>query len=217
MKKLSIAIITALLTVFGETNASAQIDNTSAKTILDGVSATMKAYTTMKIEFTYSMYNAKTKINDSKTGIIQIKGAKYNLTVGGQIVFCDGKTVWTYIVDDNEVNINNASTQEDATNPTTILNNYALNFKPKWIKEVVEGGKTIAVIDMTPIKGKSYSRVRLNIDKVAKQIRSTVIYDKNGSTYTYSVTKFTPNFPMAETLFTFNKALYPGVEENDMR
>lgn len=216
MKKMKIIGLSVLLLSVFSFKASAQ-DDTKAKTILDGVSATMKAYTTMKIEFTYTMVNAKTKVNESKNGVIQIKGAKYHLEIGGQIVFCNGTTVWTYLKDENEVNINNASTQEDATNPTTILNNYSVNFKPKWIKDVVEGGKTIAVIDMTPIKGKSYSKVRLNIDKVAKQITSTTIYDKNGSTYTYKVTKFTSNLPMAETLFTFNKADYPGVEENDMR
>lgn len=197
--------------------ADAQIDNPQTKIIIDGVSATMKAYTTMKIEFTYTMFNAKTNVNNSKTGVIQIKGAKYNLAIGEQIVFCDGKTVWTYLVDEKEVNINNVSTQEDATNPTTILNNYSLNFKPKFIKEVVEGGKTITVIDMAPIKGRSYSKVRLNIDKTAKQITSTIVYDKNGTTYTYKVTKFTANLAMPDTLFTFNKASYPGVEENDMR
>lgn len=192
-------------------------DDTKAKTILDGVSATMKAYTSMKIEFTYTMVNTKTNVNESKSGVIQIKGSKYHLEIGGQTVFCDGSTVWTYLKDENEVNINNVSSQEDAINPTTILSNYTSNFKPKWIKDVVEGGKTIAVIDMTPIKGKSYYKVRLNIDKTAKQIKSTIVYDKNGSTYTYKVNNFTANLAMAEAIFTFNKASYPGVEENDMR
>ena len=82
---------------------------------------------------------------------------------------------------------------------------------------MVEGGKTIAVIDMTPIKGKSYYKVRLYINKSVKQISSSTIYDKNGSEYSYKVTKFTTNVAMADTIFTFNKANYPGVTENDMR
>jgi outer membrane lipoprotein-sorting protein len=218
MKTIKILTLSVLLISICGLRANAQIDDSKAKTILDGVSAQMKAYSSMKIEFTYSMTNAKTNVNESKSGVIQIKGSKYRLEVGGQIVFCDGKTVWTYLKDDKEVNINNVSTQEDAVNPTTILNNYATNFKPKLINDkLVEGGKTIAVIDLTPIKGKSYYKVRLNIDKAAQQIASTIVYDKNGSTYTYTITKFTSNSAMDDTMFTFNKADYPGVEENDMR
>ena len=217
MKKIEIFALSLFTLVFCGIKSNAQIDDTKAKTTLDAVSAKMKSYTTMKIDFTYSMVNDKTKVNESKSGTIQIKGSKYHLEIGGQIVFCDATTVWTYLKDDNEVNVNNASTQEDATNPTTILNNYSKNFKPKFIKEEVQGGKTIAVIDMTPIKAKSYYKVRLNIDKIAQQIVSTSVYDKNGSTYTYTVTKFASNLPMADALFTFVKANYPGVQVNDMR
>jgi outer membrane lipoprotein-sorting protein len=217
MKKIKYLMLSALFISISGLKVNAQIDDSKAKATLDGVSAKMKSYTTMKIDFSYTMVNTKTNVNESKTGTIQIKGNKYHLEVGGQIVFCDGKTVWTYIKDDNEVNVNNVSIQEDAINPTSILNNYATNFKPKWIKEMVDGGKTIEVVDMTPIKGKSYYKVRLNIDKVAQQITSTIVYDKNGSTYTYTVSNFTSNLPMDEALFTFNKANYPNVEVNDMR
>ena len=217
MKKLHYMLLPFLFIALCGLKVNAQIDDSKAKATLDGVSSKMKSYTTMKIEFSYTMLNTKTNVNETKSGTIQIKGNKYHLEVGGQIVFCDGKTVWTYIKDDNEVNINNVSTQEDAINPTTILNNYSLNYKPKWIKEVIDGGKTIEIIDLTPLKGKSYYKVRLNIDKVAQQITSTIVYDKNGSTYTYTISKFTSNLTMDDAIFTFNKANYPNVETNDMR
>lgn len=217
MKKIGIMMIAVIFFGFTSIRTNAQIVDTKAKAILDSCSATMKAYTTMKIEFTYTMTNTKTNVNETKAGVIQIKGSKFRLEIGGQIVFCDGKTKWTYIKDDNEVTIDNASTSDEAINPTNILNNYSLNYKAKWIKEVIEGAKAVAVVDMTPIKGKSYSKVRLNIIKSTKQISSTTVYDKNGSEYCYKVTKFTTNVAMADTIFTFNKASYPGVTENDMR
>lgn len=192
-------------------------DDTKATTILNAASTKMKSYSTMKIEFTYSMVNTKTKVNETKAGTIQIKGDKYRLEVGGQIVFCDGKTVWTYIKDDNECNINDASTQEDAVNPLSILNNYSKNFKAKYIKDMVQNAKTYQIVDLTPIKGKSYSKIRLAIDKATSQISSSILYDKNGTTYTYLITKFTTNTAMADSLFTFVATNYPGVEVNDMR
>ncbi|NTW32232.1 MAG: outer membrane lipoprotein carrier protein LolA [Bacteroidetes bacterium] len=215
MKKLSIIESFFLIFYFCGFSLFAQ-DNSNAIKILDAVSAKMKAYTSMKIEFTYTMANAKTKVNESKIGTIQVKGAKYRVEVGGQIIFCDGKTVWTYLKDEKEVNVNNVSGQEDAI-PTTILNNYSKNYKPKFIKDAVEGGKTISIIDLTPLKTKSYYKVRIYIDKTSQQVTNTIIYDKNGSTYTYKVNKFTTNLVLAETIFSFSKTDYPGVEVNDMR
>lgn len=215
MKNLkSIALILTLFLISASINAQ---DDTKATTILNGVSTKMKSYTSMKIEFSYNMTNTKTGVNETKTGTIQVKGSKYRLEIGGQIVFCDGSTVWTYLEDDEEVNINNVSAQEDAVNPTTILNNYATNFKTKYIKESVELGKTYQVIDLTPLKTKSYFKVRLYIDNTLQQIASTIIYDKNGSTYSYIVTKFTTNLTMDDSIFTFNTKDYPDVEVNDMR
>lgn len=211
----SIALIFAI--VFSSSAKISAQDDTKATTILDGVSTKMKSYTSMKIEFSYNLSNTKTSVNETKTGTIQVKGSKYRIELGGQIVFCDGTTVWTYIEDDEEVSINNVSTQEDAVNPTTILNNYATNFKPKYIKESVEMGKTYQIIDLTPLKTKSYYKVRLYIDNTLQQIASTIIYDKNGSTYTYIVSKFTTNLTMADSLFTFSAADYPDAEINDMR
>lgn len=216
MKTLKSIVFIIIFLFFCLGKISAQ-DDTKATTILDGVSTKMKSYISMKIEFSYNLSNTKTSVNETKTGTIQVKGSKYRIEISGQIVFCDGITVWTYIEDDDEVNINNVSAQDDAVNPTTILNNYATNFKPKYIKETVELGKTYQVIDLTPLKTKSYYKVRLYIDNTLQQIASTIIYDKNGSTYTYIVTKFTSNLTMDDSLFTFNKADYPDVEENDMR
>ncbi len=217
MKRINIFLLSFLFIGLLNNNAFTQIDDTKAQTMLDAVSAKMKGYSTMKIAFTYTIINTKSNINESKSGTIQVKGSKYHLDIGSQKVFCNGTTVWTYLKDENEVNINSVSTQDDAVNPTTILNNYKANFKAKFIKEVVEGGKTLMVIDLTPIKGKSYFKVRLNIDKTAKEIVSSIIYDKNSTTYTYKINSLTSNVTLSDDLFTFNKTKYPGVEENDMR
>lgn len=216
MKKLLYFSLTAMMICFFSMSSFAQ-DDTKAKAVLDGASAKMKTYKTMKIEFTYAMANTQKNINESKTGTIQIKGNKYKLDISGQVVFCNGTTVWTYIPDDEEVNVNNASTQEDAINPLNLLNNYSANFKAKLIKEIVIGTKSVYVIDMTPLKGKSYYKVRLNIEKSSQQIVSTIVYDKNGSTYTITVTKLTTDLEMLDTMFNFNTADYPGVDVNDMR
>ena len=213
MKRLHLILLVFSLTIL---TSFAQVD-TKAKGILDGLSAKIKTYTSMQIDFTQSMVNTKDKINTSQSGKAILKGDKYNLTLKSQTVICDGKTVWTYLKDANEVNIDNVSTDEDAVSPAKIFKIWEKGFKYKFIKEEVQAGVNVQIIDLTPIKGKSYFKVRLTIDKAKQQLLSSSIYEKNGTTFTYKITKFVPNIATTDAQFTFNKANYPKVQVNDMR
>ena len=209
MKKLLFLVIIAVLNVA----AFAQSDK-KATAILDEVSVKTKAYKTIKIEFTYAMDNAKQKIHDKFKGTLLSKGDKYKLTAAGQDVISDGKTVWTYLKDTKEVQINNVGEDDDSFTPTKLLSGYSKDFKSKFIEE--KGNEQY--IELYPLKkGKSFTKVQLIIDKSKKQISRFVIYDRNGSTFTYLVDKFVTDQPIADNVFTFNKAEHPGVEINDMR
>jgi outer membrane lipoprotein-sorting protein len=202
----------ALLAVFTLPGFS-QTDK-KATTILDEVSAKTKAYKTIKIEFTYAMDNAKEKIHDKFKGTLVSKGDKYKLTAAGQDVISDGKIVWTFLKDANEVQINNVGDDDDSFTPTKLLSGYSKDYKSKFIEE--KGNEQ--VIELYPLKkGKSFTKVRLTIDKAKKQINRFVIYDRNGSTFSYIVDKFVADQAIADNVFTFNKAEHPGVEVNDMR
>jgi len=209
MKKLLFLVIVAVLNVA----AFAQTDK-KATAILDEVSVKTKAYKTIKVEFTYAMDNAKQKIHDKFKGTLLSKGDKYKLTAAGQDVISDGKTVWTYLKDTKEVQINSIGEDDDAFTPTKLLSGYNKDFKSKFIEE--KGNEQF--IELYPLKkGKSFTKVQLTIDKNKKQISKFVIYDRNGSTFTYLVDKFVTDQPIADNVFTFNKAEHPGVEINDMR
>ncbi len=209
MKKLLFLVIVAALNLA----AFAQTDK-KATAILDEVSVKTKAYKTIKIEFTYAMDNAKQKIHDKFKGTLLSKGDKYKLTAAGQDVISDGKTVWTYLKDTKEVQINNVGEDDEAFTPTKLLSGYNKDFKSKFIEE--KGNEQL--IELYPLKkGKSFTKVQLTIDKTKKQISRFVIFDRNGSTFTYLVDKFVTDQPIADNVFTFNKAEHPGVEINDMR
>jgi len=211
-------IILPALILFSSLLCSAQ-DNSKAKTILDGVSQQTKSYSTIEISFTFTIQNTLKKTKDTKTGTASMKGEKYWMEYTGQEVFCDGQTVWTYIKENNEVQINvNDPNNEQTLNPVKFLTDYDVNYTPKFIKEETRGSKIFQIIDLTPLKAKSYYKVRLEIDKVQKQVVNAIIYDKNGvSMYSYSITKFVTNKPIADTKFTFKASDHPGVEVIDLR
>ena len=194
-------------------SAFAQNDK-KATAILDEVSVKTKAYKTIKIDFTYAMDNAKEKIHDKFKGTLISKGDKYKLTAAGQDVISDGKTVWTYLKDAKEVQINNVGEDDDSFTPTKLLSGYSKDFKSKFISE--KGNDQI--IELYPLKkGKNFNKVQLTIDKAKKQISKFMIYDRSGSTFSYIIDKFVTDQAIADTVFTFNKAEHPGVEMNDMR
>lgn len=209
MRKLLMIAALVVFTISG----FAQNDK-KATAILDDVSAKTKLYKTIKLDFTYAMDNTKENIHDKFKGTLISKGDKYKLTAAGQDVISDGKTMWTYLKDANEVQINNAGEDDESFTPTKLLSGYSNDYKSKFISE--KGNNQL--IELYPVKkGKSFTKVQLTIDKAKKQISKFVIFDRNGSTFSYIVDKFVTDQAIADNIFTFNKADHPGVEMNDMR
>src|SRR5690606_22046029 len=101
MKSLVILLITGVLGL----SASAQQDE-KAKAILDKLSTKTKAYKTIQAEFQFTLSNKSEGTNESQTGKIEIKGEKYFLSIKGQDVLSDGKSITTILKDASEVQIN---------------------------------------------------------------------------------------------------------------
>lgn len=215
-----IRLITPLLlsiSFFITITVTAQDSDKKADEILKQVTNKTKSYKTIKADFTFKMENKASKINESKKGTITLKGEKYRLSIAGQLVICDGKTVWTYIEDAEEVQINNVLEDNETITPDKILTSYNSDYKSKFVKEAAESGKTIQTIDLTPRKGKSFTKIRIRIDKAAQQIASFAVFDKEGNTYTYIITKLEHDSPVEDSNFTFSKSKFPNAEIVDMR
>lgn len=208
MKKLSLALLGLLITITAFPQA-----NKKAQTILDEVAAKTKAYKTIRIEFTYQMENKAQKINDSFKGVLFSKGDSYKLSFTGQEVISNGKTIWTYLKDANEVQINNVSKDDDSFTPTNLLSSYNENYKAKLLEENAKQ----QIIELTPNQKKNFSSVKVTVDRAKKMVSSITIFDKNGSSYTYQVNKFETDLPYKDSMFSFRIEDYPGVDVIDMR
>jgi len=188
-----------------------------SKEILDKFRLKSDAYKNFKADFSYKMENKEANISESKDGKIIVEGNKYILEIAGQKVISDGKTVWTYIKEADEVQIDDVSEDEDAITPATILTHFDDSFRSKLVRSDFQYGSEAKIIDMIPIKGKSYYKIRLVINAKNYQIMDFSIFDKNGNTYSYVIRKFTPNIDLKDTLFIFNEKDYPDVEVIDLR
>ena len=190
-----------------------------AKKVLDAVSAKFKTFKTVKASFAYKVENAAGKALSTKTGTILMKGLKYRVSFGGQEIFSDGKTVWSYNKEDNEVTISSLDAASGTITPQKLFTNfYDKDFLYKMNGEKKVGAKTLQEIEMTPTnKDKAYHKVYVMVDKAAKTLYSTKVLEKGGSRYTYSVSSMNTTTPIADNQFVFDKAKYPGVEVVDIR
>ena len=216
MKKLLSLIITVTFVNLLVAQDTEKGDKKSNE-ILDRLTRKTEAYKTITAEFAYIMKNADAGIDEKTEGTLFVKGDKYRLLIAGQVVICDGITTWTYIKDADEVQINSVENSEESITPNKLLTSYNKDYKSKFVKETFQYGTTVNVIDLTPAEGKSFSSIRVIIDKAKDQLLEITIFDKNGSTYSYIINKFVPDTAIDDSQFTFSKSEFPGAEVVDMR
>jgi len=190
-----------------------------AKAILAEVSKKFRSYDVVKADFTYTYTNqqANTKENQSGTLYVKSKTNKFKVILPSQELISDGKNQWTYLKEDKEVQVSEIDNSENALNPAKIFTIYEKGFKYVYTGEAKANNKVYQNIELAPLTTRSFSKIKLRVDKQNKQISSFAIHDKNGNIYTYTVKIFTPNVKVAESLFSFNAAKYPGVEVVDLR
>ncbi len=218
MKKLTTLLLIATVTLLSVNTFAQAPDTKTATTILSGVSTKYKGFTAVKATFTMKTEGSTNKVTDTQIGTVYVKGNKYKLELANQEITCDNVKIWTFLKDANEVQVNNYEPDPDAITPTQIFTIYEKNFLCGYVEEQTLNGKIYQIIEMTPNdKTKPYFKVRLMIDKVDKTIYSAKVFDKNGSRYTYEITKFTPNPVLVDTYFSFNAKDHPGVEVVDLR
>ena len=188
--------------------------DSKAGAIIDAMQKKYKSMKTFGASFTYGTDGSAQTLQ----GNITIKGAKYRLKTGGQEIYNNGKEVSTYIKETNEVNISDYEPSESDLNPAKVYTFDKKGFRYIFVQEVKEGGESYEVIEMSPEKkGTQVSKVKIKLNKKDKSVKSWVITDKNGKRQTFKVNKFTPNVPVDDTYFVFDKAKFPGVEVNDLR
>ncbi len=191
-----------------------------AKSILAEVSKKYRSYDVVKAEFVFTIDNPEAKVKESQKGTLYVKANanKYKMSMDDKDLISDGKSQWSYLKADKEVQVSNVDNGSDALNPARIFTMYEKGFKSIYTGESKSGGKVYQMVDLAPIDiKKPYFKVRLSIDKMAKQISNVVIFDRNGNKYTYNVKSFVPNVKVPESTFIFDAKKYPGVELVDLR
>ncbi len=148
MKKLLVLFILSLLTTY----TFAQKDE-SAKAILNKVSEKYRTYNVVKTDFVFTLDNKQAGVKDTQTGtlIAKSKSNKFKVTIFSpgssvkteiaQEIISDGKTQWTYLKKDNEVQVSNMDNSGEGLNPAQVFTIYEHGYKYIYNGENKTGGK----------------------------------------------------------------------------
>jgi outer membrane lipoprotein-sorting protein len=192
-----------------------------AASILQSLNKKAKTYKTIKASFSLVSYGRDKKQGDKQEGTLLVKGGKYRLELKSQTIYCDSLTLWTYITDANEVQINTIDRNNDkeTLSPATIFNLYEKDFKSRYDTEKSVAGKIIVQIDLYPRhpEKEKYHTLKLFIDKSKNQVTDIKVMMKDATEMDYSITDFSTNIQLPDTEFIFNTKDHPGVEVEDLR
>lgn len=199
-------------------NSVSETQDNKSNEILNKLSKTYKTYKSVKASFTVTIFNKKSNTKVRQTGQLYQKGKKFRVNMSGQEIYCDGKTIWTYIDGANEVQVSKFDAKSMDINPSEIFTIYEKGFVHKYGGQKVVGTKTLDIVELIPTdKSKGYFKVKLGIDKLANKVKEMVVYSKNGLETTYAINELDANVPINESYFKFNTKDKPGVIVIDLR
>ena len=214
MKKNIILLLSVLLSI---TSFNSQDSETKARDILSKISEETNSYSNMSFNFNLAIKSQD--INETQIGFAILSGEKFYYSTEDRQVNSDGKSVWTYMKDDNECYIDDINDLSEGLNPSEIMNIWEDNFKVNFIDESIVGGEKIQKIKLYPVdvKNSKYHTVILKVNEEIKQIKSATIKTKDGVTLIFSISEMEANKKIKEGQFSWNRTNYPGVDEIDNR
>ena len=198
MKKICFLILAALFS----TATMAQ----TAKSVLDKAAANITVKEGVKASFRMTGGIGNT------SGTIQIKGKKFHATTPKAIVWFDGKTMWTYMKDNEEVNVSNPSeAQLQAINPYNFINLY----KNGYDSSLNSTGSSYVVHLTSTAKDRKIKELFITIDK--QSYHPTQVKLLQGKTWTiFEITNLSKS-KIVDSQFRFNVKDFPKAEVIDLR
>jgi hypothetical protein len=197
---------------------SIQAQDKKAKDLLNQVTALVKSYDNIVIDFKYSLNNSKENINQNSKGNVTMKGNQYVLNFMGVSKIYDGKKSYTIVPEDEEVTISTINENDDtAITPSKMLTFFNSGYKCSTdILQNVKGRK-IQYIKLVPTNTKDQRKqILLGIDVQTKHIYNLIETGKKGTITTLTVNSFKTNQPLSKNQFTFVASKYPNYYINKL-
>lgn len=202
-------IIACLVLLFATQAVTAQ---NNAEAIIRLMVDQVKSHKNMEMAFNYQISPDGKNYSDSEKGHAWLQGEAYRIEMTDQQTISDGKTIWSYLVDDEEVMVSKASDGTDNT-PLKLLTSLDESYVATLSGIDAQG---IATIELANPKGQ-YKRVTLKINTKKTELKSADIYMEDGSKAVINVEEMKFDQKLDDKFFTFDTKKHPNVDVIDMR
>jgi outer membrane lipoprotein carrier protein len=185
--------------------------------ILQQLSLNTQAYKNIDVDFNFKFENVTQEISENQKGNIKIVSNKFRLELNQQIIISDDTTQWIYLKESNELQIMEYDSLDDMISPNKLFTIYEEGYKNSYVELKNESDITLHIIDLFPIESNAFQKIQLQINSEKIQLHNIILFDKNGGSFTYLITKFSTDNNLDDNLFKFNSEEYPEIEIIDLR
>ena len=200
MKKIVFVLVSLFVALFAEAQNATQL--------LDRSASALRSAGNVKIGFTMEVDGG------ASTGYIKLQRQKFVINMGGSITWFDGKTMWTYIKANEEVNVTTPTADAVAKmNPYTFLSFYKKGYTAKMGKSTAKEHEVV----LTGKSGSPFKKVVLRINKSTRYPSVITMTSSKDAVTTIRCNSFLKNQKYSVSTFQFNKKNYPDVEVIDLR
>ena len=201
-------LIVGLVLLFAAQAVSAQ---NNAEAIIRLMVNQMKSHKNVEMTYKYQV-TSEGLTTDAQQGKAWLQGDAYKVEMVEQEIVSDGKTIWTYLIDEGEVMISNAADGVDNT-PLKLLTSLDESYAATLTGMDAQGNATI---ELANPKGQ-YKRVTLKANASKLAINSLDVYLDDGTKLIVNIEEMKFDQELGDKFFTFDTKKHPKVDVIDMR
>lgn len=202
-------IIACLFLLFATQAVTAQ---NNAEALIRLLVNQVKSHNNVEMAFNYQISPDGKNHGDSEKGHAWLQGEAYKIEMADQQTISNGKTIWSYLIEDEEVMVSNATDGTDNT-PLKLLTSLDESYVATLTGIDAQG---LASIELANPKGQ-YKRVTLKINTKKTELKSADIYMEDGSKVVVNVEEMKFDQELDDDFFTFDTKKHPKVDVIDMR
>lgn len=180
----------------------------AAKSVLDKASAEFRKCASVTVTFEAAVGG------DVDNGTIVLQGNKFRTQLSNTTTWFDGKTMWSYVKDNDEVNVTEPKPAQVAKmNPYAFIDMYKKGY------DIAFGANThdyFEVVLTTTNDKNSIKKAVIRIDRFSYQPKY-ILMGGSKADIEIKVTSYKKGKKQADSVFKFNKKKYPSADVIDLR
>lgn len=177
------------------------------------------AYEAMRMDFILDIIDLETKDTETREGRFAVSGTSFRFSMPGQVLVCDGQTLWTYMEDVHEVQVNEwEPDQQDFMSPAELFQLPESEYIALSGERNGSGADARQAIELSPRDRElEIHKIRLIVHPTSGELLEATVMDRNAIHFRYRIKNFEGDPELPAEFFTFDADAYDGITVVDLR